>query len=322
MNRQLIISLCLLCAILIGTIFAQKIVTDRPVIGIIMHPETEASTAYPTRQYVAASYVKWIESSGGRVVLIPHTMPQDEIKRLLRQLNGLVFTGGSFIYPDMMDAVLDEVVAINESGTYFPVWGTCLGFQWLGIYFSGNRHLLAAYPASDVPMQLDFVPTANQTSFFNSMSNDLKSIFADKNLKVTMNNHSWGIGVESFNKELSGKFNLISTNVATDGGVFVSTMQHRKYPIFAAQWHPEKNNFEFGVDANGVPHSTTMHTLESVTAAQYCSNFFVQEARKCPQSFADWKELQARLTYSYPKYRGNTGSFVEKYWVDQGQAIY
>eukprot|EP00461_Guttulinopsis_vulgaris_P001884 UN01885 len=93
-------------------------------------------------------------------------------------------------------------------------------------------------------------------------------------------------------------------------------MQHKKYPIFGTQWHPEKTNFEFGVDDEGKPHSTTMHTLESIIVSQYCSNLFVHECRKNTNRFANWKEEQARLMYNYPKFRADTGSFSEKYWFD------
>lgn len=188
--------------------------------------------------------------------------------------------------------------------------------RWLGIYFSGNKDLLTPFSASDVPMHLDFAKTANLTSWYNYLPDSLKSVLADKNAKVTMNNHVWGISLDDFNKFLTNDFHLISTNTDPQGRVFVSTMQHKKYPIVGLQWHPEKNNFEFGVNAEGKPYSTSMHTMESVIIAQYCSNFFVHECRQNPNTFADWKEAQARLTYNFPKFRGNTGSFVEKYWFD------
>lgn len=110
---------------------AQVIKTDRPIIGIITHPETEASSAYPHRQYIAASYVKWIESSGGRVVPIPHNIDLAEGKKLLRQLNGLMLVGGAFIYNDHVGALIDEAVQMNREGIYFPIHGTCLGFEYV-----------------------------------------------------------------------------------------------------------------------------------------------------------------------------------------------
>jgi gamma-glutamyl hydrolase len=320
-----VVSYFLISLALLATCFyvqAQTVVNSAPVIAIISHPETEASVYYPNRQYIAASYVKWIESAGGRVVPLLYTTPIPEMKKILRQVNGLLLTGGAFVYPDVMTSVFDEVVAMNQEGIYFPVWGTCLGFQWVGIYFSQNRNLLISTPAADVPMHLDFAPTANQTSWFNSMSDSMKAIFADKDLKVTMNNHNWGIGLDDFNKQLSEQFNLISTNLDAKNGTFVSAMQHVKYPIIGTQFHPEKNNFEFGVDDKGVFHSTTMHSLESVLSSQYSANFFVHQCRKNTNQFNNWKELQARLTYSYPKFRGNTGSFVEKYWFEAGSGVF
>ena len=39
---------------------------------------------------------------------------------------------------------------------------------------------------------------------------------------------------------------MLSTNLDKKGLEFVSTYEHRVKPIYAAQWHPEANSFEFG----------------------------------------------------------------------------
>ncbi len=36
--------------------------------------------------------------------------------------------------------------------------------------------------------------------------------------------------------------------------VYISTMESKKYPYTATQWHPEKNAFEWG-DKLHIPHS-------------------------------------------------------------------
>ena len=43
------------------------------------------------------------------------------------------------------------------------------------------------------------------------------------------------------------------------------------FPFYGTQWHPEKNSFEWEVNA--------CHTLDCVQLAQYMGNFFVQEGR-------------------------------------------
>ena len=43
----------------------------------------------------------------------------------------------------------------NERGDYFPLWGTCLGFEQL-IYFKGGKSVLAHTNTSGVSLPLNF----------------------------------------------------------------------------------------------------------------------------------------------------------------------
>ena len=47
-----------------------------------------------TTSYIAASYIKWAESAGARVVPVHYDASQVEIVTLLGQINGLLFPGG------------------------------------------------------------------------------------------------------------------------------------------------------------------------------------------------------------------------------------
>lgn len=43
------------------------------------------------RSYIAAAFVKWIEAAGGRPVPIRFYASEQELHRLFKQINGLVF---------------------------------------------------------------------------------------------------------------------------------------------------------------------------------------------------------------------------------------
>lgn len=45
----------------------------------------------PVRSYVGASYVKWVEAAGGRVVPIRFYASDAELRRLFNSVNGLIF---------------------------------------------------------------------------------------------------------------------------------------------------------------------------------------------------------------------------------------
>lgn len=53
----------------------------------------------------------------------------------------------------------------NRAGDYFPVWGTCLGFELLSCLANNRVNILTNCEADNIPMPLEFRPGA-----FNSYS--------------------------------------------------------------------------------------------------------------------------------------------------------
>ena len=47
-------------------------------------------------------------------------------------------------------------VEANENGDYFPVWGTCLGFEFMLYTAAGNQELRANCGANNVKDRLKF----------------------------------------------------------------------------------------------------------------------------------------------------------------------
>jgi len=83
-----------------------------------------------------------IESSGGQVVPIPYDISSDDVDFLFDRINGVLFTGGGSGMPDGAKRMLNKAVDANSEGDYFPVWGTCLGFEWLLIGISEDDGIL------------------------------------------------------------------------------------------------------------------------------------------------------------------------------------
>ncbi len=65
-------------------------------------------------------------------------------------------------------------------------------------------------------------------------------------------NHEVGLKVQSFinNKLMMNFWRVASTTTTIEGDVFVSTLESRDYPIFAVQFHPEKNLYEWRINAS------------------------------------------------------------------------
>ena len=76
----------MLIASLVALVSTFAAAHNRPIIGIFAQPKWNMG---PNRTYIAASYVKWVESAGGRVIPIPYDIPHDRAEELLSQINGM-----------------------------------------------------------------------------------------------------------------------------------------------------------------------------------------------------------------------------------------
>ncbi|KDO36288.1 hypothetical protein CISIN_1g028817mg [Citrus sinensis] len=70
---------------------------NRPVIGILSHPGDGASGRLNNSKnasYIAASYVKFVESAGARVIPLIYNEPEEILFEKLKLVNGVLLTGG------------------------------------------------------------------------------------------------------------------------------------------------------------------------------------------------------------------------------------
>jgi hypothetical protein len=72
---------------------------------------------------------------------------------------------------------------------------------------------------------------------------------------------------------LDRDWRVTAINKDTKGLEFVSSFEHKQYPIYGIQFHPEKNAYEWKV-ANKIPH-----TAGAILVGQYFANFFVNEGK-------------------------------------------
>eukprot|EP00029_Vermamoeba_vermiformis_P011313 TRINITY_DN6185_c0_g1_i1.p1 TRINITY_DN6185_c0_g1~~TRINITY_DN6185_c0_g1_i1.p1 ORF type:complete len:315 (+),score=87.22 TRINITY_DN6185_c0_g1_i1:416-1360(+) len=279
----------------------------RPIIGIMTQPTSEDARSGHNNQYIAASYVKYVESAGARVVPIFYNATRAELKHMFNSVNGVLFPGGG---ADLTNTTLylagkyiyDLALEANNKGDYFPIFGHCMGFEWLSMITSQDLNLLTKFDAWNIAMNLDFKPDYKSSRIFKDASYDLLNVMST--LNVTMNNHNWGVGPEAFkqNNHLAEFYHVITTNTDRQGKIFVSTIEGKKYPIYGVQWHPEKPAFEW------YAQEVIPHIPEAIKVSQYMSNFFVQEARKNTHKFADATEETKRLIYNFsPVFSGAGG---------------
>lgn len=126
-------------------------VANNPVIGILSMERFQNRQA-TTDSYIAASYVKFIESAGAQVVPLPLGKSDQYYSRLFYKLNGVLFPGGGVYfnqsdYTRVAHIFLTKALARNRSmlkksktkeTKQFPVWGTCLGMEVI-VYLMFNQ---------------------------------------------------------------------------------------------------------------------------------------------------------------------------------------
>ncbi|OAY28824.1 gamma-glutamyl hydrolase 2 isoform X1 [Manihot esculenta] len=287
----------------------------RPVIGILSHPGDGASGRLnnaANASYIAASYVKFVESAGARVIPLIYNEPPEVLFEKLNLVNGVLFTGGwakSGLYYDIVKAVFKKVLAKNDAGYHFPLYAICLGFELLTMIISKDNNILESFNATDQASTLQFMKNINMegTVFQRFPPDLLKKLSTDC---LVMQNHHYGISPERLveNEDLSSFFKILTTSADADNKVYVSTVRARNYPVTAFQWHPEKNAFEWGLSM--IPHSE-----DAIHVTQHIANFFVSEARKSLNRPPARKVLD-NLIYNYsPTYCGKAGKGYDEVYI-------
>ncbi|KAH7280475.1 hypothetical protein KP509_37G069300 [Ceratopteris richardii] len=287
----------------------------RPLVGILSQPGDGDGGNIIKRMgwnssnvsYIAASYVKFVEMGGARAVPLIYNEPIDTLLMKFAAINGILFPGGSASLKDgpfyrTAEKLFKMALEENDNGDYFPVFGTCLGFELLCIIVSQDHNVLERFSARAQPSTLlfknDWSKQRNMFKWFPSRLIDKIGMEA-----LAMENHQYGISPEKFkaNKLLSSFFRVLTTSLDKNNKVYVSTVEGRDYPVTGVQWHPEKNAFEWGV-------STIPHSAEAIQVCQSVANFLVSEARKSNHTRSLEVEKNFLIYNHSPHYTGKDGN--------------
>ena len=139
--------------------------------------------------YIAASYVKWAEAAGARVVPIvvrsepsnleyytqvshhrrSRTVSQVSLLQMFAGISGLLIPGGavsiySSPYAEASNFFFDLAKMDNDAGDTFPIWGTCLGFEMLALITNDNVPNLKRCNSYDQTLPLDLLEGWNDSN--------------------------------------------------------------------------------------------------------------------------------------------------------------
>jgi len=304
----------------VATQEGQTLSNFSPIIGIFSLP-FEPFPGIPNIcgsakhcEVMPASYVKAVEAAGGQVMPISYYADSKDVDLLGQSLNGILFTGGGDVpAPLAAKQLLNRSRALHLMGESLPVWGTCLGFEWL-VNFVAQGSLQAGFQTSNVSLPLRLTSSARRLQLMGSAP--VRVLDALVNASVAFNMHHLGIEPSQWEQfpELAETFDVLATSAGPDERRFVSTIEGTGgLPWFGVQWHPEKNTFEHGISADGTPFENIAHGPDAVAVEQYVSNFFVTQARRSTQRFSDPIVGALRLIYGQRISRALNPAFVETY---------
>lgn len=125
-----------------------------------------------------------------------------------------------------------------------PVWGVCLGLQGISVaeapYYEvlGEKHFDAVNLRINLKINTDF----DESRVYKHLPEDLrKAIQTDY---ISYDSHQDGVRPEFFKKyEGLRDYKILATSVDRKGLECTAVIEHKKYPIYAIQNHPEKIPF-------------------------------------------------------------------------------
>ena len=104
-----------------------------------------------------AAYPDFMKSAGARVVPIIWGEETSVTDDKLNKINGVLFPGGSGDYLDLGDHIYKSAIAKNDAGEFYPLWGTCLGFENLAIFASDSGAPLSDLVSDGHSLTLEFL---------------------------------------------------------------------------------------------------------------------------------------------------------------------
>jgi gamma-glutamyl hydrolase len=249
-------------------------------------------------------YVDWFEERGVRVIPIPYDTT--EYETYFHMVNGLFIPGGETSYimknKTFVKTVAKFIELSFDDDEYFPIWGTCFGFELL-MFLIGDFTKLKRYPARGF-YPLHITDEGYTSKLFRTFPSSYLHYL--ENHKSCNNNHEYGISPAEFdrNEHLRRFYNILATSVDDNGREYVAAIEGKYYPVYGVQWHPERQRttgyfVDFFISElkknrhKSIPCPFLRTTMKANKCVQYSEHrnlmcYFFRESSAPPDPLALW----------------------------------
>jgi gamma-glutamyl hydrolase len=165
----------------------------------------------------------------------------------MSSINGLLFTGGANYLLDTngkltelgarMCDMVEMATAMNNNGTHFPIWATCLGFEAVNLCTSINSISRGFTDEPPISHLLKYTTDAQESSTYTGLSKRrgerILSLY--KREPLALYSHTSGVLAETYHADtaLNGFWKLLATSKDRSGREFVAQVEARDYPYYA-----------------------------------------------------------------------------------------
>lgn len=256
--------------------------------------------------------------AGAQVIPLFYHYSHAQLDDILSKINGVFFPGGEMPididnqWTSNIQYIFDYANKQNDKGNTFPIWATCLGYEAVFYLFSGRKDNMTVLTEVFGQKGLtDPLVVKNGNSIL------LKSLNAKELQEATSGegllwfHHRWSITLKTYQDTpgINQFWKLVSTSFTKDGVEFVSTAEAFNYPYFLTQYHPEKNSFEWHINAT--------RTYNAISVEQKFINQFVKFARLSPNRFINETEWTSKSIYNFQAiFTPNDADFIQVYLFD------
>lgn len=210
-----------------------------PLIGISSSRSKSGGSSVP------GTYIQAILKAGGNPVIIPAITDSKVLRDIIKNLDGLVMTGGEDfnplyykeeVIPDINDIdsirdIYDLVLLKLATDRNIPVLGICRGEQAINVAFGGMLY-------QDIPSQHNDSTVRHRQTEPREQGTHLVSIAKDSELFKILN--TTDVSVNSFHhqgvKDVAPNFRAVA--YAPDG-IVEAIEAYPNRNILGVQWHPE-----------------------------------------------------------------------------------